>query len=79
MKELISRELLYFFVALFVSIPTGMLFVYLMRLKPVEVLITEDESVLEMDYFIIGAVLGFIGVYLIRAIMWAVKNVLLSN
>lgn len=76
MKELVAREFLYFFLALTVAVPVSLLFVYLLNLNPGQDQITADEEVLEMDLLLIGALLGFIGVYIMRAIAWAVKQVI---
>ena len=79
MKELIAKEFLYLFIALIASTPVGFLFIYLLNLPPAGFGLTPDEMVLEMDLFIIGAILGFIGVYIIRLSVWAVKKILLND
>ncbi|UII27390.1 hypothetical protein LVD15_02870 [Fulvivirga maritima] len=79
MKSTIAREFLYFFIALITALPVGFLFLYLMHVQPSGAVLTPDEKVLEMDLLIIGGVLGFIGVYLIRLTVWAVKRVLISQ
>lgn len=74
MKELIAREFLYFFLALIMAVPVSLLFVYLLHLNPEQAQLTADEQVLEMDLLLIGGLLGFIGVYIIRLTVWAVKQ-----
>lgn len=78
MKELISKEFLYFFVGLIVALPMAFLFVYWVSFKP-SGLLTADEQVLEMDLLIIGGLIGFVGVYVARFAVWAVKNVLITK
>lgn len=79
MKELIAKEFLYSFVALIVSAPVGFLYLYSMNLQPAGFGLTPDEMVFEMDLFIVGSTLGFIGVYIIRLTVWAVKKNLLDD
>jgi hypothetical protein len=78
MKELIAKEFLYFFLALVMAVPVSLLFIYLLNLNPEQNPITPDEQVLEMDLLLIGGLLGFIGVYLIRLTIWAVKQLIVK-
>lgn len=79
MKDLIAREFLYFFVALIVALPVGFLFLYILHVEPAGASMSADEKVLEMDFLLIGGLLGFIGVYLVRLTVWGVKQLLISN
>lgn len=79
MKELIAKEFLYFFVALMVALPIAFLFVYWVGFKPQGNAATADERVLEMDLLLIGGLLGFVGVYITRFTVWAVKSVLIQK
>lgn len=79
MKELIAKEFLYFFIAVVVALPVAFLFLYLVHVEPAGTVMSEDEKVLEMDLLAIGGLLGFIGVYLIRLTVWAVKQLLVSE
>ncbi|ELR71188.1 hypothetical protein C900_02992 [Fulvivirga imtechensis AK7] len=79
MKDLIAKEFLYFFVAVIVALPVGFLFLYLVHVEPAGATLSEDEKVLEMDLLFIGGLLGFIGVYLVRLTVWAVKQLLVSK
>lgn len=76
MKHTIAKELLYLLVALVVAVPVALLFLALVDTTSPTQPLSPDEQVLEMDLLIIGALLGFIGVYLVRAIMWAVKQLI---
>lgn len=75
MKELIAKELLFFFIALIVAIPVSILFLFVMNLQPAGNDLTAEESMLEIEFLIIGALLGFLGVYLARLTVWAVKTI----
>lgn len=76
MKQMIAKEFLFFFIALIVAIPISILFLYLMNLQPAGDSFSQEESVLEIEFLILGAILGFIGVYIIRLTVWAAKKVL---
>ena len=76
MKELVAKEFLFLFIGILVAIPIAFIFLYLVNAQPVDANhMTNDEKVLEMDLFLIGALLGFVGVYLARFTIWAVKKV----
>ena len=76
MKSMIAKEVLYFFTALIVAVPVSLFFLYLVDFQPVAPQLSQDEGVLEMDLLLIGALLGFVGVYIIRLTIWAVKQLL---
>jgi hypothetical protein len=73
---MIAKEVLYFFIALVVAVPVSLFFLHLVNLQPAAPQLSQDEGVLEMDLLLIGAVLGFVGVYVIRLTVWAVKQLL---
>jgi hypothetical protein len=75
MKEFISKELLFFFIALIVSIPVAVLFLGMMDDSESSAS-TNDEGVFELQLMVLGSLLGFVGVYLIRLIVWAIKTIL---
>jgi hypothetical protein len=76
MKDTLAKELLYFFFAIITAIPVAFLFLYMLQLDPDQQGLSGDEKVLEVDLMLIGAVLGFLGVYLTRVTVWAVKQVM---
>jgi hypothetical protein len=76
MKSMIAKEVLYFFVALIVAAPVSLFFLHLVDFQPAAPELSPDEGVLEMDLLLIGALLGFVGVYVIRLTIWAVKQLL---
>lgn len=75
MKEVVARELLWFFGAALVAVPIAVLFNYMMVKVPLEGA-SETEQVFEMELFVIGGIIGFIGTYFMRAVMWAAITVL---
>ncbi|MEM9859734.1 MAG: hypothetical protein AAF149_03015 [Bacteroidota bacterium] len=79
MKDLIAKEFLYLFLALMTAIPVAFLFIYLVGFIPEPAPPTKDEQVLEMALLLFGGLIGFIGVYLMRLTVWAVKQLAGSN
>lgn len=78
MKQLIAKELLFFFIAVLVAIPMAFAFVYAFHLEPQQKQAQQDVLVLEMDLLLIGGVLGLVGMYIMRLAMWAVRQVFSS-
>lgn len=74
-----ARELSWFFIAVFLSGPIAYLFGSLMNLEPEGASMTKTEEVFQMEIFVIGAIIGFLGTYLIRVIIWAVAKNLVSE
>ncbi|MEM9338105.1 MAG: hypothetical protein AAGA66_05210 [Bacteroidota bacterium] len=79
MKEQIATEVMFFFIAIIVAIPVAFLYLYLIDFEPAFEGLSKDEKVLEMDLFLIGGLLGFIGLYLVRFTIWGVKKVLTGD
>ncbi|MBT1686938.1 hypothetical protein [Dawidia soli] len=75
MREIIAKELLYFFFAVITAIPVAFLFLHLLQLDPEHTRMGDDEHVLEVDLMLIGGALGFLGVYVMRLTVWAVKQI----
>ncbi len=75
MKTL-ARELLWLFIAIILALPIAVLFSYLIGVEPNKEFAL-DEEVFEMELFIVGGVLGFIGAYFMRVIIWAVAKYLI--
>ncbi|MCR9249859.1 MAG: hypothetical protein NXI20_05520 [bacterium] len=78
MKAL-ARELLWFFTAVVLCMPIAYLFAYLLDLKPEGPTMTFNEEVFQMELFIVGAIIGFIGTYIMRVIIWAMKKYLIKE
>ena len=77
MKELIAKEFMFLFLGILVAIPVGFIFLAAINFTPyTEIPMTKDNSVLEMDLLLIGAIIGFIGVYIARLAVWGVKILL---
>ncbi len=77
--KVLARELLWFFIAIILSAPLAYVFSYIMSLDPADITLTMEEEVFQMELFIVGGILGFIGTYLVRIIIWAVYKHLISD
>ena len=73
--KIFAREVLWLFLALLCALPLAYGFVSLIKLVPESKLLTKDEEVFQMEFFLAGAILGFFGVYVMRVIMWAISTV----
>lgn len=65
---------MWFIVACAVAMPIAYLFAYILALEPEGPALTMEEEAFQMELFLIGAVLGFLGIYLMRTIAWAIKT-----
>lgn len=72
--RIFAREMLWLFIAILFAVPLAYLFVHLMNLSPEGMTLTQDEEVFQMDFFFIGGILGIIGVYVMRVIMWSIST-----
>jgi hypothetical protein len=77
--KVFAREIIWFFIALVLATPVGFIFSYSIRLQPQGNELNELETVFEMEFFIIGAILGFMFTYFMRAIIWAVAKYLVPK
>jgi hypothetical protein len=73
--KIFARELLWFLLALVLAAPVAWLFSYSLGLEPTGPTISTEEEVFQMELFIIGYIVGIIGTYLMRLVIWAVQKV----
>lgn len=76
--KVLARELLWFLIAIILSLPIAVLFGYLIGVEPNGKYSLEEE-VFQMELFIIGGVLAFICTYFMRVIIWAVATFLIDK
>jgi hypothetical protein len=74
-----ARELAWFFLAVVIAMPIAFFFGYLLNLKPEGPSLTFNEEVFQMELFIIGAIIAFVGTYLLRVIIWAMAKFLTTD
>ena len=75
MMKIIAREILWFFLALVLAAPVAWFFSYSLGLEPSGPSLSTEEEVFQMELFIIGYIVGIIGTYIMRLVIWAVKKV----
>jgi hypothetical protein len=74
MKDLVAKEIVFLLAAVLLAVPAGLLFSYLVQLDPgAQNSVPMDAVVFEVELLIIGGLIGFIGAYLMRLVVWAVK------
>jgi len=73
--KIFARELLWFLLALVLAAPIAWLFSYSLGLTPAGPALSTEEEVFQMEFFIIGYVVGIVGTYLMRLVAWAVSKV----
>ncbi len=72
--KLIAREILWFLVALILAAPVAWLFTYMLALQPAGTTLTAEEEVFQMEFFIIGYIIGIICTYVMRLVIWSIKK-----
>jgi hypothetical protein len=77
--KVIARELIWFFIALILASPVAYYFSYIVGLEPEGVTLTMEEEVFQMEFFIIGYIIGIMGTYLMRVVLWAVSTYLIET
>lgn len=73
MKKVLAREFLWLVAALVLAIPLGIMFLWLLGLTSKTRLVTNDEKEMVMELYILGFILSFVGIYLIRLITAAIQ------
>ena len=76
MKNLILREILWFFVALALSVPLALLFLYFLTLTSKGPTLNGVEKVFTFQLFLVGCLVGFLCVYVVRIIVIGLKRLL---
>ena len=73
--KLIAKEFLWLIVTLVLAIPLSLLFIGAMDLVARGDSLTDTEKKMIVELFIIAYVINFIGIYVVRFIVMAVKKV----
>ena len=72
MKKAILREILWFFVALLLSLPLAFAFIGLLKLTSAGPELNDVEKVFTLQLFVIGAIVSFACVYVVRLVYLAI-------
>lgn len=75
LTKIIAKEFLWLVVTLVLAIPLSLLFIGAMDLVAEGDGLTETEKKMVIELFIVAYVINFIGIYVIRFIVMAVKKV----
>ena len=73
MKKVFFREVVWFFIALLFSVPLSFVFLFFLRLTSSGPTLNEVEKVFTFQLFLIGIVVMFICVYVVRLMVLGIK------
>lgn len=79
MMKVIARELLWFVIALVLAAPVALLFAYSLGLEPAGPTLTIEEEVFQMEFFILGYVIGILCTYVMRLVIWAIRKLVIPD
>lgn len=76
----VAKEFLFFLAILIICIPLGFLFLYFLRLvsETESGYTTRDEDVFVLELYIVGYIVSFVGIYMVRIIIAAIKLAIVS-
>ncbi|MFT5832891.1 MAG: hypothetical protein ACI97N_000513 [Cognaticolwellia sp.] len=66
MKKFLAKEFIWFVVAFILAFPLGLLFLWLIGFTSDTTVITDEDTSMLTNLYILGLILGFIGVYIAR-------------
>jgi RsiW-degrading membrane proteinase PrsW (M82 family) len=76
MKKTILREVIWFFVTIFLSVPLSFVFLYFLKLTSSQPTLNEVEKVFTIQLFLIGMLVMFLCIYVVRLIALGIKTLL---
>jgi hypothetical protein len=76
MKQLIIREILWFFISLVLAVPLGFVFLSFLNLSSAAPTVNELEKLFVVQLLFISFVVAFIAIYVVRLVVYAVKKLL---
>lgn len=74
MKKFFAREFLWLLLTLILAVPIAFLWLAGLDVVSAEQSFSEDEKVFVFELFLIAYAVGFLGIYLIRFIVAAIKT-----
>lgn len=79
MKRVFFREIVWFFIAVLFSVPLSFVFLLFLRLTSSGPTLNEVEKVFTLQLFLIGMVVMFFCVYVVRLIVIGVKYLMVGR
>lgn len=76
MKKTILREVIWFFVTIFLSVPLSFVFLFFLKLTSSQPTLNEVEKVFTIQLFLIGMLVMFLCIYVVRLIALGIKTLL---
>ena len=74
MKELIIRELFWFVISFLIALVASFLFLELLALSSSEPEINSLEKLFTLQLYIIGCIVSFVSVYIVRVVVSFIKK-----
>lgn len=74
MKKVVAREFLWLLATLVIALPLAFLFLVAMDIVAERSHFSEREKIFVLDLFFVAYLVNFIGIYLIRGIVLAIKT-----
>ena len=75
MKKALAKEFLWLVFAVVMAIPLGFLFLYFLQVSPEGRTYANEEEEFIVQLYLLGVVLSFIGIYLIRMIVGSLRAI----
>lgn len=73
MKKFFAKEFIWFIIAFVLAFPLGLLFLWIIGFSADTTAVTNEDINLITRLYILGWILGFVGVYITRFIAAAIK------
>ena len=79
MKEIIFREILWFFIALLCSVPLGFFYLSFLTLTSAAPEANQVEKIFVVQLYLISCLVGFFSVYVVRLVVMTIKMLFLTS
>ncbi|MGA1543281.1 MAG: hypothetical protein ACO388_00550 [Saprospiraceae bacterium] len=79
MKKVFFREVVWFFTVLLFSVPLSFVFLFFLRLTSSGPTLNEVEKVFTLQLFLIGIIVMFVCVYVVRLIVIGIKYLVVGK
>lgn len=79
MKKVLAREFLWLLFAIVAAVPLGFVFLHFLAASPESQNYTEEEMTFLSGLYLLGVILSFVGIYLIRLIVASLRVLTAGN